>query len=178
MEDIGEYVAWLRLPPAARDGQVAILPRVEVHVGAATVNRKLSTLAAFYAHQARCGVDVGELLTSWGPPGRRGGWRPFLHHVSKDKPQPGRTVTLKAPTKLPRVLTVGEVQAILDGCTRLRDRFLLALLHDSGVRVGEALGLRHEGIAAAERELRVVPRGKANLDSVCPVARGAEHHWK
>jgi hypothetical protein len=26
LEDIGEFVAWLRLPPTGRDGLVAILP--------------------------------------------------------------------------------------------------------------------------------------------------------
>ncbi len=80
-------------------------------------------------------MDVGELLTTWGPPGRRGGWKPFLHHISKGKPQPRRAITLKAPKKLPRVLTVAEVQAILDACTRLRDRFLFAV----------ALRQRHAG---------------------------------
>lgn len=163
LEDIGGFVAWLRLPPLGRDGAVAVLPSVEAHVSASTINRKLSALAAFYAHQARHGVDMGELLTTWQLPGpRRGGWKPFLHHVAKGKPQARRAITLKAPSKLPRVLTVDEVQTILDACTRLRDRFLFALLHDSGVRVGEALGLRHEDIAVAEREIRIVPRINAN----------------
>jgi site-specific recombinase XerD len=162
LEDVGEYVAWLRLPPAGRDGAVAVLPSVDAHVGTATVNRKLSALAAFYAHQARHGVDVGELLTAWGPAGRRGGWKPFLHHVSKGKPQPQRAIVLKAPKKLPRVLTVAEVQAILDACDRLRDRFLWALLYESGMRVGEALGLRHEDIDASACEVTVVPRTNAN----------------
>jgi site-specific recombinase XerD len=162
LEDIGEFVAWLRLPPAGRGGAVVVLPSVESHVGPATINRKLSALAAFYQHQVRQGVDVGELLTTWQMPGRRGGWKPFLHHITKDKPQPRRTIALKAPRRLPRVLTVGEVQAILDACTRLRDRFLFALLHDSGVRIGEALGLRHEDLAAAEREITVVPRINGN----------------
>jgi integrase/recombinase XerD len=162
LEDIGEYVAWLRLPPAGRGGVVAVLPSVEAHVGASTINRKLSALAAFYSHQARHGVHVGELLTSWGPTGRRSEWKPFLHHIAKGKPQARRTIALKTPTKLPRVLTVFEVQAILDACDRLRDRFLFALLHDSGVRIGEALGLRHEDIVAAGREVRVVPRLNAN----------------
>ena len=49
---------------------------------------------------------------------------------------------------------VAEVQAILDACGRLRDRFFFALLHEAGCRAGEALGLRHEDIAAAERETR------------------------
>jgi site-specific recombinase XerD len=74
LEDIGEYVAWLRLPPAGRGGQVAVLPSVAPHVAASTVNRKLSALSAFYCHQARHGADVGELLTTWQPPGHRGGW--------------------------------------------------------------------------------------------------------
>ena len=131
LEDIGEFVAWLRLPPAGRAGAVAVLPSVQPYVSAVTVNRKLSALAAFYAHQARHGVDVGELLITWQAGGRRGGWKPFLHHVSKDRPAPRRTIDLRAPAKLPRVLTVAEVQAILDACTRLRDRFLFALLWDS-----------------------------------------------
>jgi integrase/recombinase XerD len=152
----------LRLPPSGRAGAVAVLPSVEAHVAASTINRKLSALAAFYQHQARNGVDVGELLTVWHLPGRRGGWKPFLHHVSKDKPQPRRTIAVKATKKLPRILTVTETQAILDACVHLRDRFLCALLWDTGVRIGEALGLRHEDIAAAEREITVVPRVNDN----------------
>ena len=162
LEDVGEYVAWLRLPPAGRDGEVAVLPSVVPQVGGSTINRKLSALAAFYCHQARHGAGVGELLTTWQIPGRRGGWKPFLHHVSKGRPQPRRVITVPAPRKLPRVLAAGEVQAILDACEHLRDRFLFALLWDSGIRIGEALGLRHEDIAAAECEVTVVPRVNGN----------------
>jgi len=162
LEDIGEFVAWLRLPAAGRAGQVVVLPSVDPQVGASTINRKLSALAAFYQHQARHGVDVGELLVTWQLPGRRGGWKPFLHHVTKGKPQPRRTIAVRAPKKLPRVLTTAEVQAILDACDRLRDRFLFALLHTCGVRIGEALGCRHEDIAAAERQVTIVPRINVN----------------
>jgi site-specific recombinase XerD len=161
LEDLGEFVAWLRLPPRARDGRVALLATAQAHVGAATLNRKLSALAAFYAHQARQGVDVGELLTTWAP-GRRGGWKPFLHHVSKDQPHARRVVEVRTAKKLPRVLTVAEMQAILDACTRLRDRLLWALLVETGIRVGEALGLRHEDIDPAASQVSVVPRLNAN----------------
>ena len=162
LEDIGEFVAWLRLPTAARDGQVTVLPSVEHHVSAVTVNRKLSALSAFYQHAARHGVDLGELLVTWGPAGGRGGWKPFLHHISKGQPVARRTIVLKTSRKLPRVLTVEEVQTILDACGRLRDRLLFAVLYDTGMRIGEALGLRHEDIAAAEREITVLPRPNAN----------------
>ena len=75
---------------------------------------------------------MGDLLATW-QVGGRGGWKPFLHHVSKGMPQRGRAVTVKAPKKLPRILTVAETQAVLDGCTRLRDRFFFALLHETGM---------------------------------------------
>jgi integrase/recombinase XerD len=84
LEDIGEFVAWLRLPPAGRSGKVAVLPSVEPALGAATINRKLSAVSAFYQHQARHGVDLGELLVAWRP-GGRGSFKPFLHHISKGR---------------------------------------------------------------------------------------------
>lgn len=161
LEDVGDFVAWLRSPPAGRAGTVAVLPSVDAQVGAATVNRKLSAVSSFYQHQARHGVDVGELLVVW-TTGGRGSWKPFLHHLSKDLPQPRRAISLRAPRKLPRVLSAAETQTVLDACTRLRDRLLFALLHDTGMRIGEALGLRHEDLAAAEREVTITPRVNDN----------------
>ena len=161
LEDVGEFVAWLQLPPAGRSGEVAVLPSAAAEVSAATVNRKLAAVSAFYAHEARNGAGVGDLLAAWRT-GSRGGWKPFLHHVSKGKPYRGRAISLKVPKKLPRILTVAEMQAILDACTRLRDRFFFAVLHESGCRAGEALGLRHEDIAAAECEITIVARENAN----------------
>jgi len=82
LEDIGEFVSWLRLPPVARGGRVAVLPSVAAYCGEATVNRKLSAVSAFYRHAVRHGVDLGESLTTWQPAGRLGwdalsetGWR-------------------------------------------------------------------------------------------------------
>jgi integrase/recombinase XerD len=162
VEDVAGFVAWLRLPPAARDGRVAVLPTVEHHCSAASVNRKLAALASFCEFHARHGVPLAGVLTAMAPAGRRGGsrssFKPFLHHVTKNNPQRRRTVALAAPTPRPQVLTAAQTQAILDGCTRLRDRLLFALLLDTGVRIGEALGLRHEDVEIAERQVRVVPR--------------------
>ena len=122
----------------------------------------MSAVGAFYTHAARDGVDVGELLVTWQRGGSRGGWKPFLHHISKSEPKPRRAIALKAPKKLPQVLTPTEVQTILDGCDRLRDRLLFGMLYDTGMRIGEALGLRHNDIAVAEREVTVRRRDNHN----------------
>ena len=47
---------------------------------------------------------------------------------------------------------------ILAACTRLRDRFLFALLAETGMRVGQALGLRHEDFVSRRRQVRIVAR--------------------
>ena len=80
----------------------------------------------------------------------RDGVPPFLHHVTGAvRPRPGEG--LKAPQLLPRVLTVTEAQAILDACGHLRDRLLLRNAAESGLRIGEVLGMRHEDIDIGRR---------------------------
>ena len=86
----------------------------------------------------------------------------MLHHLGKHQPQRQRTVKLPASRRQPRVLTAGQVQAILDACDHLRDRLLFAVLFDSGMRIGEALGLRHEDLTVAERQVTVTPRVNDN----------------
>jgi len=141
LEDVGEFVAWLRLPPPAREGRVAVLPSVAPQCRESTVNRKLSALSAFYEHAARHGVGLGELLTTWQPAGRSSsGWRPFLHHISKGDPVQRRAISLRAPRKRPRILAADEVQAVLDACDRLRNRLLFGVLFETGIFSGRRWG--------------------------------------
>ncbi|MEV6039689.1 hypothetical protein AB0L65_51810 [Nonomuraea sp. NPDC052116] len=42
------FVAWLRLPPEARHGKVTVLPTVDLHCSAASVNRKLAALTSLH----------------------------------------------------------------------------------------------------------------------------------
>lgn len=165
VEDVAGFVAWLRLPPAGRDGKVAVLPTVGSHCSAASVNRKLAALTSFCEFHARHGVKLAGLLTAVQPAGRRGSamsYKPFLHHVTKSGPQRRRVIQLKAPRPRPKVLTAAEAQMILDACDHLRDRLLFAVLLDCGVRIGEALGLRHEDMGIAERAVTVTPRCNDN----------------
>jgi integrase len=69
---------------------------------------------------------------------------------------------LKTSRPRSKVLTAKQVQAVLDACDHLRDRLLFALLLDCGVRIGEALGLRHEDMGIAERTVTVTPRTNDN----------------
>src|SRR5664280_3762884 len=89
LEDVAGFVAWLRLPPAARSGKVAVLPTVEHHCSAASVNRKLAALISFCEFHSRHGVRLSGLLVTMQPAGRRGAatsYKPFLHHITKNQP--------------------------------------------------------------------------------------------
>lgn len=161
LEDIGKFVAWLRLPRPARSGQVLPLPWVDGDLSAATVNRKLSAVSSFYEFHARHGAAVGDLLARWRPGGRGGSWRPFLAHLG-DRPERRRVIALRSERRVPRELSAVEMTTLIDGCDRLRDRFLLSLLRGTGLRVGEALGLRHEDIDALRRV--VIVRQRLNVN--------------
>jgi site-specific recombinase XerD len=81
LEDVAGFVAWLRLPPEACDGRVAVLPTVEHHCSAASVNRKLAALTAFGEFHARHGVMLAGLLVRMQPAGRCGSatsFKPFF----------------------------------------------------------------------------------------------------
>jgi integrase/recombinase XerD len=162
LEDVGRFVAWLRLPASARVGNVAVLPTAESACLEATVNRKLSAISAFYEFHQRHSVDLGDLLTTWQRRKTHGGsWRPLLAHLGS-RPERSRRIRLRAERRIPDTLDGEQIAAIEAACDRLRDRFLFSLLAGSGMRVGEALGLRHSDIDAAARLVSVVPRVNAN----------------
>lgn len=158
VEDVARFVAWLRAPAE----NVIVLETGAGQRSAATVNRHLAAVFSFYDHHARSGVGVAADLVAWRRVSR-GSYKPFLHHVTKGKPVPARPVRLAVTRRAPRILDAGQVAAILAACEHLRDRFLLALLAETGMRVGQALGLRHADFVSRDREIRIVPRaGNAN----------------
>jgi integrase len=69
-----------------------------------------------------------------------------------------RPLRLRQPRRLPRTLSVEQIVALIEACQHVRDRFLLVLLAETGMRIGQALGLRHADFVSHRRELRIVPR--------------------
>ena len=154
VEDVSRFVAWLR----ARADNVIVFDDAAAVRSAATVNRHLAALFGFYDFHARSGgVGVAAELVAWRR-GSRGSCKPFLRGVAGDGPVRLRPVGLRVPRRLPAVLGVEEIAVILAACTRLRDRFLFALLAETGMRVGQALGLGHEDFVSRRRQVSIVAR--------------------
>jgi integrase len=81
-----------------------------------------------------------------------------MHHVTKGRPIAVRPVKLHVPRQAPRTLEPGQIIAVLAATEHLRDRFLLSLLAETGMRIGQALGLRHADFVSHRREVHIVPR--------------------
>jgi integrase/recombinase XerD len=146
-------VAWLRAPA----DNVIVLDDTAAVRSAATVNRHLAALFGFYDFHARSGVVLAADLVAWRRISR-GSYKPFLHQVTAGRPIPTRPVKLRVPRRLPATLSVEDITLILAACGRLRDRFLFALLAETGMRIGQALGLRHEDFVSRQRQVVIVPR--------------------
>ena len=126
--------------------------------GPATVNKHLAALFSFYDYRARNGVPLAQALVAW----RRvePGWLPSRSCTTSAPAarwRPGR-LRLRQPRRLPRTLAPTQVLALVEACGHLRDRFLLVLLAETAMRIGQALGLRHSDFVSHRRELRIVPR--------------------
>jgi integrase/recombinase XerD len=153
IEDVARFVAWLRAPA----DNVIVLETASGLRQPATVNRYLAGVFGFYDHHSRTGLAVAAELVAWRR-SSRGSFKPFLHHVTKGRPIPTRPVKLHVARRAPRTLEPEQIVAVLGACEHLRDRFLLSLLAETGMRVGQALGLRHADFVSRTREVRVVPR--------------------
>jgi integrase len=152
-EHVSRFVAWLRAPA----DNVVVLEGGSARRSAATVNKHLAALFSFYDYHARNGIPLAQALVSWRR-SNRGGYRSFLHHVNAGRPVATRPLRLCQPRRLPRTLGADDVVALVGACEHLRDRFLLVLLAETGMRIGQALGLRHGDFVSHRMELRIVPR--------------------
>src|SRR6266508_18586 len=152
VEAVAGFVAWLRAPA----DNVVVLDAGAARRSPATVNRHLAAVFGLYDYQARAGVAVAAGLVAWRRIGR-GSYKPFLHHVTKGRPVPTRPIKLRVPTRAPRTLTAEQVVAVLAAPERARDRFLLALLAETGMRIGQALGLRHADFVSRKKEVHLGP---------------------
>jgi len=154
VEQLGWFAEWLRRPAE----NVVLLDGARPARSARTVNRMLSAVAGFYEFHARRGERLAlDLRPAAGRSGRGGGPVAFLGGIAAARPR-GRAGRLPEARWLPRALSVAEAAAVIAAQRRLRDRFLFALLFGTGMRIGQALGLRHEDVLARERAIRLVAR--------------------
>lgn len=168
------FLAYLRtgdLPSVRRVGPDP------VWLAPASVTQRSAAVLAFYGWQAAAHdltVPMQRLYTSWGRV-RASRYKGMLTGIA-DHAQPSRPAPIyrgrRGNRARPPILAPSQVQLILTACApavdtpagRLaaaRDRLFFTLLAETGLRLGEALGLRHTDLVTGAGDtprLRVTPR--------------------
>ncbi|MBD2777070.1 tyrosine-type recombinase/integrase [Iningainema tapete] len=154
LEHLATFMHWLRCP----EPKVIAIQQVKAKRTEKTINAILSAVSSFYEFQSRNGVTTRiDAYRYQFQPGKK--YKPFLHHLSKGKYVRTRLLKLKEPKRFPGVMTPEQIKQLVAACQRTRDKFLICLLHESGMRIGEVLGLHHEDIhTSGQNEISVIFR--------------------
>ena len=183
-----DFLRWLRLVSSSRRAQ-----RLELGVATGegrvlspkTCNRALAAVSSFYefliATEVYAGPDnpivkVADQAAARVPDR----YRPPLTNASRQRPV-RRVLRVKTVEAMPRPMSKETYAALLGALRTRRDRALLEVMWEAGLRPGEVLGLQLEDISYGHRRLTVRkrrdrPRGVQQksrrdrvVDRACPV---------
>jgi len=119
---------------------------MENHLSARSVNRKLTALRSYYKYLIREGHLVEDPMAVIQRP--------------------------KMPKRLPEFVEEAQMNLLLEkvdfgeGFTAFRDRMIINILYNTGMRLGELIHLKDKDIRLPEMEIRVI--GKRNKERIIP----------
>jgi integrase/recombinase XerD len=164
LEDLVEFVGWLRNPYEST--KVTPLQPTKAKRTEKTINLTITIVTNFYDYLYRneeIQNDMVDNLLKQVFTGGRTRYKDFLYHVNKNKPSNRHILKVKEPRKKLKVLTKEEVQQLIKATTNIRDRLLIQLLFETGLRIGEALSLFIEDFIFDHKNghrIRLVNRGE------------------
>ena len=174
--EVDGFLALLATQRAARtvDAYRRDLAALAAHLGRSPATATPEDLQSWLAEQRAAGLAASTLAR------RTAAARSFYRHqqlLGAREDNPAAALDLPRRTrKLPRTLSPGEAERLIDAAdgTRprnLRDKALVELLYGAGLRVSEAVGLDRTGVDLDARLVRTV--GKGGKERIVPIGRAA-----
>lgn len=121
-------------------------------------------LAAFIEHEQDRGMRISTVRT------RLACIIAFLHFLMEQEVISGaflkRRIKLKLPDVLPRAINPADVRKLISVIDDIRDRALFLLLLRTGLRIGEALGLRLNDLNLRDRKIHLFEGEKNSMGRV------------
>lgn len=161
LDELADFVSWYLM-----GGSVEIISADTREIisrrSQRTVNQALTVIQEFYSFHAINGriesVNFTKLTHGYR---QRGG---FLRGIVKSAPQGHKRIKLKEPKIFPGCLKDEEVVRLADACTTYRDRLMIMLLKETGIRRGELLGLHLEDVKDLDirGRIRIIRRSNPN----------------
>lgn len=161
---LSNFVGWLRNP--YENNKVVNLKPTKAKRSEKTVNLTITVVTNFYDYLYRTeemNNDMVNKLMKQVFTGNQKHYKDFLYHVNKDRALSKNILKIKEPRRKIKVLTKEEMQEVYNATTNIRDEFLIKLLYETGLRIGESLSLFIEDIIFDHNKghrIRLVDRGE------------------
>lgn len=139
---LSNFVGWLRNPYEST--KAISIKTIKAKRTEKTVNLIVTVVTNFYDYLFRTEEidnNMIEKLMKQVFTGGHTSYKDFLYHVNKDKPSNRNILKIKEPRRKIKVLTKEETEIIYRATTNIRDEFLIKLLFETGLRIGEVLSL-------------------------------------
>ena len=170
LNELAEFVNWYLL-----GGEVEVISedvrKITSKRSPRTVNLAITAIQGFYEFHTVEGrvseKNFTKLAYGWG---KQGG---FLRGIVKGSPNKGKRIKLKEPKIFPGCLTDEQVAQLANACYSYRDRLIVMVLRETGIRRGELLGLHLLDVADFDSRGRIrIVRRDNNLNGA--TAKGRE----
>ena len=167
INDWDRFIQWYAAGADAEefpDPRIAFFPRKRVRLSPDIQNQAHMALKSFYRYlTSQADFEVATAEKSKAFDGQRT-FKAFLEYINsrkivriKDKYLCGN-IGKAAKSAVEKRLTPDQVLKLVEACHLGRDAFLVVLLYNTGLRIGEVLGLRHTDFDLSEGVVWVVPR--------------------
>ena len=170
LNELADFVNWYLL-----GGEVEVISEDVREVvskrSPRTVNQAVTAIQGMYEFHAVEGriseKQFTKLAYGWG---KRGG---FLRGIVKSTPERRKRIKVKEPKIFPGCLKDEEVAQLANACYTYRDRLIVMLLRETGIRRGELLGLHLVDVQDFDSggRIRIVRRENNPNDAI---AKGRE----
>jgi len=159
VDDLARFIGWLKNPDIGK----RIIPlRLEPVHKAQTINANVDTVIAFYKYlllHEEMENHLSEKLVKF-INSRPRNYRGFLHGIAPNKPVQSHMLRMPVPKQVVRTVSKKDAETLLRTATNIRDYFLLYLLFETGMRIGEALSLWLEDFDISNCTIQVRDRGE------------------
>ncbi|MFC3748705.1 tyrosine-type recombinase/integrase [Paenibacillus sp. GCM10012306] len=152
---LARFIGWLR-NPYSKENVSPMMPVTALR-SENTVNAIMTCVKGFYDFLERTDnidQDILKDITKESSQ-KRITFKPFLHHITKDKKIEKNILKIKPPKRNIKTLTQAQIQSIHQGCSNIRDRLILHVLYEGGLRIGELLSLWIEDFNISNNSIRV-----------------------
>ena len=168
---LASFLVWLQYPNTVTSENVVYLDTVPRKRSDSTVNSILGTVLLFYDYLAR--NELATPLDVYRAKVNPQRFKPFLYGLLQKKQVTTQSL-FHISTKHPELeyIDPGLYRSILSRCHTWRDKSLVAVMYEGGLRLGEALGLHVSDIEIWNNRIKIVSRH--NPENHCNVKNKAE----